>query len=78
MSRYPSPYRMALNLLRAIWRFATGGFRLVSKEQQQERLAICSFCPLKDPEAERCTECGCWLAAKTRLKSESCPKGFWK
>jgi len=42
---------------------------------RDERLKICGECP--KAKAGFCKECGCMLAAKTRVKSEKCPLGKW-
>jgi len=47
----------------------------VSLEVLTERRTICNTCDKND--FGRCQECGCYLWAKTRLKSEKCPIGSW-
>lgn len=48
---------------------------IVSKAEQDARLAICNVCPqFKDG---RCLKCGCVAKLKTRLTSQHCPIGSW-
>tara|TARA_B100000768_G_C11280315_1_gene378197 strand:+ start:1668 stop:1907 length:240 start_codon:yes stop_codon:yes gene_type:complete len=41
------------------------------------RISICHTCPSRS-ENNRCTECGCILAAKARSKTSDCPLGKWE
>lgn len=43
--------------------------------QQADRLRVCETCPLRADN--RCSVCGCFLHAKTKLPDEHCPKGYW-
>ena len=47
----------------------------VSLDVLQTRREICSSCEHND--FGRCSDCGCYLWAKTKLKSEKCPVGKW-
>lgn len=41
-----------------------------------ERMAICKACPeLK--AMDRCSKCGCFMEAKTKLPNADCPLGKW-
>ena len=42
----------------------------------QSRRAICNECDSRS-ELDRCLECGCPLAAKTRSLISDCPLGRW-
>jgi len=46
-----------------------------SKETEQQRINICTTCELF--ENNRCKKCGCYLAAKRKIATESCPIGKW-
>jgi len=54
------------------WYWITNANNKISKE----RLSICSVCPIR--KGMLCSDCGCVLQAKARLKEEECPRGFWK
>lgn len=41
----------------------------------QYRLATCTICPAR--KGMICSNCGCVLQAKARLKEEECPLGLW-
>ena len=40
------------------------------------RLRICKRCPYLTRDA-RCTLCGCFVRAKTKVPTEKCPNGYW-
>lgn len=48
----------------------------VQTEIADERFAICKACPKLLPTGN-CTECGCFMKAKTTLPNASCPLGHW-
>jgi len=65
-------------------RLITGSVKLLKSElgidgtstdELEMRKKICLGCEFYDFGV--CTDCGCFLSAKVRLKSESCPKGRW-
>ncbi len=64
---------MAGNAARAAAGFVADGFRVVSEEEQERRMAICRGCEHFDPEHGRCRLCGCVAALKTRIASQHCP-----
>jgi hypothetical protein len=47
----------------------------VTKEQQEQRLAICKVC--SHNKLNVCTKCGCILKLKTQWKGTKCPVGKW-
>lgn len=57
----------------------------VAEDEAIKRLDICKDCPslivkrnrLTNSDTFKCGMCGCLLSAKTKLKSEKCPKGHW-
>jgi hypothetical protein len=49
----------------------------VSLDVLEERLQICSTCPQFIKATKQCKKCGCFMAAKTKLKMASCPIGKW-
>ena len=52
----------------------------VSKEIRDERYETCKNCPLFIEESKRCSDCGCFMEAKTWLKADKallCPKDKW-
>lgn len=48
----------------------------VETEVAADRMAICNGCEFLQA-AGTCSECGCFMAAKTKLPNASCPKGKW-
>ena len=50
----------------------------ISEEKRvAERLAICGKCPSLMRSSRRCSECGCFVSAKTQFEFEECPLGKW-
>lgn len=49
----------------------------VSDEVQKERFDICKACPELIKITSTCKKCGCFMAAKTKLKEAACPIGKW-
>jgi hypothetical protein len=47
-------------------------------EQREERYDICKQCPHYISITTSCTQCGCFMAAKTYLAGAECPIGKWK
>ena len=65
-------------------RLIAGGAKLLKSELGVDaadadtisrRRALCEVCPAYDFGV--CNDCGCFLAAKVKLKSEVCPKKRW-
>lgn len=48
----------------------------VETEVAAERMEICKACPFLQA-AGTCSECGCFMAAKTKLPNAFCPKDKW-
>lgn len=74
---FPSLPAMAVNLAGALWDWAVSGFEMASEEEQARRLAICGPCPFHDDGRCRHLGCGCFLAAKVKLKTQHCPISKW-
>jgi len=51
------------------------GIDAADKETVESRQATCLGCDRFD--FGKCKECGCYLHAKVRIKSETCPIGRW-
>lgn len=75
----PSAPRLAGNVLRStatvVAHAARTGVILADPEQSATRLALCQNC--EQLQAGRCTLCGCYMAAKSRLAAMRCPLGVW-
>ena len=80
----------AVSLRVFLWRGVKGllkarlGLDRACEDVIADRLARCKECAygtpcLKDRKvACRCQACGCWLQSKVKIKSETCPEGFWE
>lgn len=54
------------------------GIDLASEETIKKRKEVCYKCEyLIKQTFLKCGICKCYISAKVRIKSESCPKGFW-
>lgn len=74
----PTPagfWEMAQSFTSSVTQFAASGFRTVSDEVQQSRLAVCATC--EHHTGTRCNLCGCFTAAKSWMPHETCPIGKW-
>lgn len=71
----PSPLRMAYTAVRSMAKFITSGFKTVSHEAHDGRLAVCGDC--RHHTGVRCKLCGCFTAQKAWMPHERCPAGKW-
>lgn len=68
-------------MFKKLGHYAHGAVKFVEAQlypestMQQLRLTICASC--SDRQDAQCSICGCYLAAKTKLPNEHCPKGKW-
>jgi len=78
-AQMPPMIEQIANVASAVGRVAkqaTSGDRvLVEARVRNKRLEICKACEHCD--GSRCSQCGCFVSAKTLLTSEDCPLGFW-
>lgn len=49
----------------------------VDENTHKERIAICNACPELNDTLRQCKVCLCFVDAKTKLKSSSCPEKKW-
>ena len=52
----------------------------VSSEIREERYDMCKACPFFNAESKRCTDCGCFMEAKTWVGGDPkvlCPQKKW-
>ena len=47
------------------------------KKIAEERWEKCKDCPLLTLKTSRCSECGCFMKVKVKLKKAECPVGNW-
>ena len=70
--------RMARNLAETAKQAVTHG--KVSEEIREERYDTCKACPHFIEDSKRCSECGCFMEAKTWVggnPKQLCPKQKW-
>jgi hypothetical protein len=74
----------SLNAVKAAGRLTkallTGRRGLVDSIEARERLDECHSRKNScfDADSGRCRVCRCFVEVKTRLATETCPKGYWK
>lgn len=64
--------------MRSMWLNIKSGFKHVTHEEYEDRLMVCHSCPFLNHKETQCTDCGCYVKVKARLKVEDCPQGYWK
>jgi hypothetical protein len=74
-STSPSLTQKIWNLGESITAFVADGFSTVTREQYEERLAICNTCEQRD--GSTCRLCGCFLTLKAQGRAFECPLGKW-
>ena len=81
----PGLMRRAANFGAAVVRHVVSGFRRLTTEEYEERMAICRGggesppCPEFQKVGQVCrhNDCGCWLDHKAKWASANCPLGKW-
>lgn len=46
-------------------------------DMAHKRMVICRECPDLIKATAQCKKCGCFMAAKVKLKNAACPLGKW-
>jgi hypothetical protein len=67
----------ALSLANVIEHAISTGQIVADRGTVDKRIQICTQCKYREPIRNRCKACGCFLAAKSGLASETCPQGYW-
>jgi hypothetical protein len=62
-------------VIQAIGDVATEG--LSDREEARRRIEICKTCEFVSKNNRWCNKCGCWLAAKARVRKKRCALGKW-
>jgi hypothetical protein len=81
-ARLPSMAKMAKTLAGAV--MSEGRARLhgdppLALDQVEARMAICRACDrlIGQGTSARCGQCGCFIAPKSRFRTQNCPLGKW-
>lgn len=59
------------------WDFLDPNTEYAEKEVAKQRYDLCLGCPELIQITRQCKICGCFMAAKTKLKNAACPLGKW-
>lgn len=51
---------------------------MVTEDVYNTRMSICNGCEFFRKEDKRCSQCGCFMEAKTRFKKTYCPIHKWE
>lgn len=73
---FPSPFRFLSAMFRMVRAMFCGKTVVLPYDLVIEREATCSVCPYND--SGWCTQCTCWIELKAQLRTEDCPKGYWR
>lgn len=69
------------NGLKSLFKIAENAAKGIDQSVPQEvaatRQDICNKCPERIDLTNQCKNCGCFLAAKTKIKQEKCPLDKW-
>lgn len=71
----PGLLKKAANFAAAVTAHARSGFKTLSADEVDARLAACATCAQNN--GGRCAACGCFLAAKAKWATQDCPLGRW-
>lgn len=74
----PSLWEQAKSVTKATVTHIMSGMEEVTPEERQRRMDICGGCEYLLKEENRCGKCLCFLGAKQRWASQSCPMGYWE
>ena len=69
----PSMAKMLSNFVQASAKWLAKGAKIVKPEEYLDRLSACKTCPNLIPEKMRCGLCGCFIEAKARMQTGTCP-----
>lgn len=58
------------------WDFVNPNTEYVADDEEEYRYSICQDCPHLTI-AKTCTQCGCFMPAKTKLLHANCPLNKW-
>ena len=76
----PSLVRQAVSLGQAMvheCRSIAADIEAVTPAAKDARLAVCAACEFLIAGENRCSKCGCGLAAKAAMRSQTCPLSKW-
>jgi hypothetical protein len=77
----PSMIQMANNLLHTARDVAKstmhGNHVMALQDVVDKRWQTCLNCEFFVKDSQRCTKCGCFMVAKTKLEAAKCPIGKW-
>lgn len=81
-SQLPSFKDMMKNLAGTMKDVAVGAVQgqgvFVDEPTYERRMSLCHGCEFFIQDDKRCTKCGCFMEAKTRLKKAFCPVHKWE
>jgi len=71
----PGIIEMSTNFAKALATHVASGAGKATEEVYKKRLETCTLCDLRN--GDRCSACGCGLAAKASWETSQCPIGKW-
>lgn len=77
----PSFTDMAKGFIGSATDVVTGAIKgkgvMVIEEIYNQRMDMCQKCEFFIKDSKRCSQCGCFMEAKSRFKNTYCPVGKW-
>ena len=73
--RVPTWPEVAANLIEEMAKWKKAGYPISPKPLHDRRFSVCKVCPAY--RHFRCDHCGCFMLAKTALRTAVCPLGKW-
>ncbi len=80
MQELPSLAAMASSASSAMLeegRAILSGVPSITEDESDRRRAICAACPFYRIEDRHCSQCGCFIEWKTRMRTQHCPDSLW-
>lgn len=68
---------LSWSLTKALARWTAAGWPITPETARAERWQLCLACEKYNAKKQRCKLCGCDLAAKIGMATESCPLSKW-
>lgn len=75
MSEFPDLRKMISGFAVDATKWVAAGAPILDKNFANKRMQICAEC--EHLKTGRCTKCGCYMLAKTKLATATCPEGKW-
>ena len=73
----PNPIKKIINLSKALIEHSFHGASITTESELKKRLDTCKECEFFQPDADKCSRCGCYLSIKASWMEQHCPINKW-